>query len=277
MPSFTTRVENAWNRASQHLVLALVPAFTALLNIEKIEKVLRFDGMHTGFKFALPTSVVDLWQFTSVPNTGLTVSAGIPLTLPEALLIVPLGFVLTPILMAGYFGSLRDILTSETFDFAANARAYFWQFLFYELVPVVLLSPLLLAAIGGGPRALGPLFVIFLPAVLIGSYLFFATPYLMVLRETGLVLAAKRSYEFAIGGGAYLQFALGYAGFVVVASLLVTTVVVNLGAIGILLGTLGVAPLGLTLNLATMKFVADIDEMSPAIADTQNPSSRSAQ
>ncbi|MFD1586456.1 hypothetical protein ACFR9U_05645 [Halorientalis brevis] len=260
MSAFTERLVAGWERASRHLALALVPFVTALLNTRKIEQVLQFDGQHVGFKLGLPVGVVDVWQFTSVPNTGVTVSTGLPVSTPAALLFVPLGIAVKAGLLAGYFGSLRDVLATDAFDFAANARTYFWEFLLYELVPLVLVGPLVLLAMQGGLRAAGPLFVVLFPAIIVGSYLFFATPYLLVLHETGLVPAAKRSYALATAGGPYLGFALRFAALVLAVSAVVTVVVVNLGPLGIVLGTIGVAPVGVALNLATMEFVADLEE-----------------
>lgn len=259
MSSFTTRVTDAWETASDHLVLALVPVVTALLNTEKIGAILGFDGTHIGMRFGLPAGIVDLWQFTSVPTTGLAVQIGIPITGPEAALLVPLGLGINAVLMAGYFGSIRDVLQGEPFDFATNVRQYFSQFLGYTLIPIVLFAPLFVAGMQGRPAALGPVLAIGVLAFFVGSYLFFATPYLLVLAEMGVVRAAKRSFALAIDGGPYFRYALGYMGFVIVTSVLITGVVVNLGIAGVLIGTVGVAPLGLTLNIATMQFVKDLE------------------
>jgi len=264
MPSFMTRVADAWDRASHHLALAFVPVVTALLNTENIEQILRFDGQHIGFKLGLPVSVVDVWQFTSVPNAGFNASVGLPVSWPAAILVIPLGLVVKAVLSAGYFGSLAEILGREAFDFLENAQTYFWQFLLYELVPVVIIAPLLVVGMQGDLRTLAPLIFVAVLAFLVGAYFFFATPYLVVLDERGLVPAAKRSYRFARQGGQYFEYALHYAGFVFLLSVLVTAVVVNLGPLGVLLGIVGVAPLGLALNLATMRFVAELDGGSPA-------------
>jgi hypothetical protein len=49
----------------------------------------------------------------------------------------------------------------------------------------------------------------------------------------------------------------------------VTLVVANGGLVGVLLGAVGVAPVGLTLTLATVVFVADHDPASTSLWDGQ--------
>jgi hypothetical protein len=264
MPSFVDRLADGWERALAHLPLALVPLTTALLNTDKISKVLAADGTNFGIRLGLPATVVDLWQFVSVPNEGVSIGVSGQLTAPLVLLSLPVVVAVQAVLAAGYFGSIHDVLATGSYDFVANARRYFVPFLVYTLVPVLLLLPLVLLGLGGG-RALVPLVVVFIPVVIAVGYLFYATPYLVVLRETDIVTAARASYALALDGGPYLSFALGFAAFVLLGSLVVTAIVVNLGAVGILLGVVGMAPVGLAANVATMRFVGDIDPGSPSL------------
>lgn len=71
------------------------------------------------------------------------------------------------------------------------------------------------------------------------------------------VLAAR---SLALDGGAYLRYAVGYALVVLVISIPATLVVVNVPLLGVLLGVVGLAPVGLVLDTATLLFVADITD-----------------
>ncbi|WP_199174901.1 hypothetical protein [Halegenticoccus soli] len=266
MPSFTTRLADGWELARSHLPLALVPLATALLNTDKIGKVLSADGAHFGLQSGFPATVVDLWRFVSVPEEGATVDLGVGGSdTAFALLLLPVALAVQAALSAGYFGSIRDALRTDSYDFLSNARRHFVPFLLYAAVPVLLFLPLFLLGPTGGSRLLGLLVVVLVPAILVATYLFYATPYLVVLRETDLLSAARGSFGLALAGGPYLRFALGFAGFVLATSLFATAFVVNLGAAGVALGALAAAPVGLAANAATMRFVADVDPRSPSL------------
>lgn len=266
MPSFSTRLADGWQRAQSHLPLALIPLVTALSSTDKIRKVLAADGVNFGFRFGFPGTVVDLWQFVSVPNSGFNVDTGLGgLDSTFGLAAVVLAVLVRAGLAAGYFGSIHEALDTESYDFLSNVRRYFPQFLLYTLVPFLFLLPLVPLEGRGELRTLLPLFVVLVPVIFLVTYLFYATPYLVVLRETDLVSAARASFALALGGGPYLFFALGFAGFVFLSSVFVTAVVANFGVVGIALGVVVVAPVGLAANVTTMRFVADIDVQSPSL------------
>lgn len=270
MPPFTTRLVDGWDRALEHPSLALVPLVTALLATDKVQQVATFDGVHLGLRLGLPVGIVDLWQFVSVPDETAAVGLPLPEALPRAAVVVPLAIVVRAALAAGYLGSLAEALGTGTFDYGANVRRYFGPFLVYTLVPLLVVLPLALV----GVASLGvelPLVALLVPAFIVAAYLFYATPYLIVLRDLGLLAAVRRSYALATAGGPYLKFALGYAGFVLGVSLVATAVVVNLGLLGVVVGAVVAAPLGLAANAATMRFVADIDEPSPDFGDWGGP------
>lgn len=262
---FGARLADGWERALAQPALALVPLVTALLATDRIAAVLAHDGVHAGFQIGLPAAVVDLWQFVGTPGRGLSVNVGGPVDPPLALAVLPVVVVLRAALAAGYFGGIRSAVETGSPEFGANARRYFLPFLLYTAIPVALLLPAALLARSGDPGALLPLVVLLVPGVFLATYLFYATPYLVVLRETGLVAAARASLDLALDGGAYLRFALGFAGFVLVVSVAATAVVVNLGAVGLAVGAVAAAPLGLAANVATMRFVADVDPAAPAL------------
>ncbi|GGN91227.1 MULTISPECIES: hypothetical protein [Haloarcula] len=272
MPSFVTRLGDGWRRALDVLPLALVPVLTALLNTEKLWSVLTFDGFHVSLQLAAPVSVVDVWTFVNPPSQGGTVQTGVPMVgFPLVLLVVPAALALQAALIAGYFGSLQEALVAGRYDFAANVRRFFLPFLVLTGVPVLLLLPFGFAGASGGLDALFPLVVLSIPVFVVLAYLFAATPYLLVLRETDLLDALRASYGLAIASGAYLRYLVGFLLFVLVLSPFASLLVVNVPVVGLVVGVAGGAVLGLAANLATMRFVADIDPESPAVgtwADT---------
>lgn len=264
MPPFLTRLADGWTRGSDHLPLALVPLLTSLLATEKIGRIATFDGSHLGLRLGLPVGVVDLWQFVSVPNE--TVGVGLPLSdaWPLALALLPVAVVVRAGLAAGYFGSLADALDTGTFDFVANIRRHIVPFLWYTLVPVAAVAPFVILGLPDA-RVAAPFVAILIPAFLVAAYLFYATPYLVVLQEDDIVSALRASYGLAVAGGPYFRFAVGYAGFVLATSVAATAVVVNFGVVGVAIGAVAAAPVGLACNAATMRFVADVVDDAPAL------------
>jgi hypothetical protein len=103
------------------------------------------------------------------------------------------------------------------------------------------------------------------PVFLLLAYLFYATPYLVVLRGTGLLEAARASYELATDGGACRSYFLGFGPFVLLVSPIASAIVVNVPGPGLLFGLVAGAVLGLAGNVATVRFVADIDPIGPAV------------
>ena len=98
------------------------------------------------------------------------------------------------------------------------------------------------------------------PAFLVLSYLFYATPYLLVVADAPVGEALGRSYEWALAGGPYFAYGVAYLLFVAAVSAAGTVVVVNLGAVGILLGAVASAPVALALTFATTEFVAEMTD-----------------
>ncbi|MFC6989636.1 hypothetical protein ACFQJD_14690 [Haloplanus sp. GCM10025708] len=250
----------------------LVPIVLAAMDANKIRSVLAFDGLHLGFKVGAPLSVVTVWQFVSVPKSGVSVDTGVPLELlPFAAVSVPVALVVQSALTAGYFGSVADVVRGQEYDFVANVAAYFRPFFVLTLLPFLALLPLALGVVGpglsGGVPA-GALAVVALgiPVFVALAYLFYATPYLVVLRDVGVVDAARGSYALALRGGPYLSYFLGFALFVLAVSPVATVVVVNVPLLGVPLGVVGGGVLGLAANLATARFVADVDPESASTA-----------
>ncbi|EMA26051.1 hypothetical protein [Haloarcula amylolytica] len=271
MPTFTVRLADGWKRAGDHMSLILVPILLAVMQTDSIRQVLTYDGVHFGIKFGVPASVVTIWQFVDPPSTGVSVNAGLPLSLPFAVVVVPLAVLLRAGLSAGYFGAIAAHLVGRDDDFATSVRTYFLPFLAITVLPYLFVVPFALGAVGvggvGGGGAVLGVIVILVPLLLAVGYLFWATPYLIVLRETGLLAAARGSYELAVDGGAYLAYTVGYAGLVLLVSAVATAVVVNVPAVGLPMGIVGGGLLGLVLNITTMRFVADVDPQSPSAGE----------
>jgi len=271
MPTLTVRLADGWKRAGDHMSLILVPILLAVMQTDSIRQVLTYDGVHVGIKFGVPASVVTIWQFVDPPSTGVSVNAGLPLSLPFAVVVVPLVILLRAGLSAGYFGAIAARLVGRDDDFAANARTHFVPFLAVTVLPYLFIAPFALGAVGaggvGGGGAVLGVFVVLVPLMLAAGYLFWATPYLIVLRETGLLAAARGSYKLAVDGGAYLAYTVGYAGLVLLVSAVATAVVVNVPAVGLPIGIVGGGLLGLVLNITTMRFVADVDPQFPAAGE----------
>ena len=253
MPDFTTRLSAGLECAADHLALALVPVLFALLDTNKILAITSFDGGHVGFRIGIPFSVITVWQFVSIPQSGVNVEPGVPIeALPLTVVTVPALLVVQAAVAAGYFGSLWNALAGAPYDFLGHARRYFLPFLVLTLVPFLFVLPLALGVFGIG-RLTGSLGTAALALVVPAAVL------LLVLRDTELLDAARGSYSLAIAGGPYLAYAAGYAVFVLLVSPVATAVVVNLPLVGVPLGVLAGGFVGLGVNLTTMRFLADVD------------------
>ncbi|WP_158057508.1 hypothetical protein [Halorussus halophilus] len=245
--SFIDRLGSGWQRATTHLPLAAVPVLTSILNIDAIRRVLSFHGGHFGVKFPFPMTVANLWTFVSLPNQGPGVHVS------QILWLFPIIVVVQSALVAGYLGSVHDLLETGEYDFPTNVRRYFLPLLVWQAV--VSLPTFALAGLG---QAVGPLVLLLVPAYFVAAYLFYATPYLLVVADADLGTALSQSLDWALSGGSYASFAVAYLLFGALFSILVTPFVVNLGAIGIVVGTAVTAPLALALSFATTEFVADL-------------------
>ncbi|WP_380678209.1 hypothetical protein [Salinigranum sp. GCM10025319] len=270
MPGFTTRLADGWQRALGSLSLALVPLVIGLTNVGKARSIAAFDGVHVGFRVGVPASVVTVWQFVSVPQTGVNVDPGVPVdALPVAVVSVPLLLVVQAALAAGYFGCLADDLAGDELRFVGNVADYFVPFLVLTVLPVLVLFPVALGLFGVGGATAGtstllPLVLVGIVAFLVVSYLFYLTPYLVVLRDVGVLAAARGAYGLAVAGGPYLRYTAGVALFVLVLSPVVTVVVVNVPVVGLAVGHVAGSVVGLALNVTTMRFAADVDPASPS-------------
>lgn len=248
--SFGDRFGDGWGRALDDLPLAAVPLVAGLLDVDNVRRVLAFrDGVHFGVAFRFPSALPDLWSFVSVPNLG----SGFHVS--PALYLLPVLIPIQAALVAGLLGSVREILLTGGYDFSRNVRRYFAPVLvFVALVRLVGLAAFSVAAVV--PVAPLLLLVLF-PAFVVLSYLFYATPYLLVVADASVGEALSRSYAWAMAGGPYFSYGAGYLLFGAAVSVVATAVVVNLGALGVLVGVFATAPVALALTFATTEFVAE--------------------
>jgi len=120
------------------------------MQTDSIRQVLTYDGAHIGIKFGVPASVVTIWQFVSLPGSGVTANVGLPLSAPFAVVVIPGVLVLRAGLSAGYFGTIAAELLGRHEGFAMSVLAYFVPFLVITALPYVILVPLALGLLGFG-------------------------------------------------------------------------------------------------------------------------------
>ena len=290
MPSFGARLSDSAGRLSEHGLwqYALVPLLLSALNGRQIRNVLgsAYD-LHAGISFGVPIPVTDAWSFVSTPTPGGGVTVG-----PTALAGVALfavGIVLQGVLLAGYLGGLSRGVRGEPPAFGATVREYWLPFLGFALVLLAMFLPPALFVLG--PAGLRGLLVLWLLVFVVGGYLLYAAPYLIVLHDVGLGRALGWSVSLATEGGAYLRYAAGYAVVVLLISVPATLVVANLSILGVLVGIVGLAPVGLVFDTATLVFVGDLTDaagfgggtddrphragLSPAPAERENATAES--
>lgn len=278
MPSIIARLRDASARLSEHDLwsYALVPILLAALNGTKINNLLQSDqDFHAGISFGVPLPVTDTWSFVSTPAIG----GGVQFSGPATLLGVGLfafGLLLQGVLLAGYLGGLHRGLRGDQPRFGASVGEYWQRMLGFALLLLVLFLPPVLFTLASrsfGTRSLAPLVLLWLVGFFVLGYLLYPAPYLIVLHDAGLGEALSWSVSLATDGGAYLRYALGYALVVVGISIPATLVVANVPVLGILLGIVGLAPVGLVFDTATLVFVADLtDEPLSTSADDDDDS-----
>jgi hypothetical protein len=160
--------------------------------------------------------------------------------------------VLTALLGAGYLGSIRRELSGVNRAFADDVRTYFGPVLGFELITLALV----LAALAAALVAL-PLVLVVLLALFAFAYLFYATPYLVVVRGVDLPTALRRSYGYATSSREYASFFVQYLLAVAVVPV-VATPVFTTSVPGAALGTLVLAPVAVLFDTATTLFVRNL-------------------
>lgn len=202
--------------------------------------------------FGVPRPVSTLWSFVNAqPNGVSTGAAGFDsvAVFVAALLVTS---VVSGLLAAGYLGSI-DAALDGRFDFVAAVQAYGRPLVGFSLLEAAV--GLLLFAAG---IVAFPLVVLAGIAVFGLAYLFFATPYLVVVADLGLVPALGRAFELATTEGRVLAFFLGYVVVSAVLSVPISALAFAAEPAGLALAVLLSAPVALLLNVATLLFVTDL-------------------
>lgn len=261
MVSFIDLLSRSWGRSNKRLDLAVVPVLNALVQVSNFEKLAQFDGIHFGLKFPVPAPIMGVWSFTSLPNPG----GGGDVQVFGPLWALPLFVVFEAVLMAGYVGSLDDVLTSDGFDFPGSVREYFLPMLVYNVLGTALLLGLFAFVLAGGGFLL---VLIAFPLFFALVYFFWAAPFLVVIEDRGVIDALSASYDLGTGGGEYFEYFWKHVGVGAVVSLPITGLVVNTGVVGAALGAILVATLGQAFVIATITFLHDfLDDSTPIDLD----------
>ncbi len=249
--AFRSVLTDSWERATGGLLpLAFVPLLSGVLGFENVLRILAYDGYHAGVRFALPAMVVDVWTFVSVPTPdgGVHVLPYLPL--------YPIVVALQGLLGAGLLGSIHQAQSTSEYRFLENVSRYGGRLLLYAALVHALTAPFLFATLSNPAGAVGLLLLAF-PVGLALWYCFFAAPYLVVVDDARLLEALGRSFELAVDGGAYFEYARKYFLFVAAVSLFTTIVAVNLPIVGLFAALVATAPLALALTVATVRVVTD--------------------
>ena len=261
MPSFTDRLGDATDQLDSRdlWAYAAVPLLLAALNWNKIHDVLTDPSdFRIGLSFALPVPVTDPWSFVSAPTNGVEVAGG-----ADVFGAAVLGglLVLQGPLLAAYLGGLRHRLAGDDIGWTGALRRYWLRLLGFAVVLLAMNFPPALFVVAGVVGDAVPVLVLLWLVVLVTlGYLFYATPYLVVLHDAGLLAALSRSVSLALRNETYLRYALAYLGTAIALSIPATLIVTNVPILGILLGVVGLAPVGLLFDTTTLLFVADLTD-----------------
>lgn len=263
---FTDRIADGWRRSGDALWLAFVPVVLSLFSVDKILGVLGLDGFHVGVTLvSFPSPSSGVWQFVNTPQSDAHVG------LAASLGVVAAAFVTSAFLLGGYLGSLRRFLDAGAaeYDFVGDARAHLAPMAVWTGVPSLVTAGVVLVTGGfgtvDGSSAFLPVVLVLFVLYAVFGYLFYAAPFLVVLRETGIADALRSSYDLALSGGPYASYAVGYLLFALLVSVPMSLFVVNLGVVGLLLGIPVGGRVGLAATTASMRFVADVDDRSPTL------------
>jgi hypothetical protein len=243
--AFLELLADSWRRRRPVEALVVVPLVNAFLQYGNVERVLAFDGVRFGVQFPFPAPLLTAWSFASVPQVG----DGLRIVGPAWLF--PVAVALEAVLVAGYLGSLDEGFHTGSYDFAANVVSYVVPLFAYTVLANAVVLGVGLLGLRVGVLALA----VAIPTLLTLGYLFWATPFLVVVEDRGFLTALQRSATLAAGGGEYAEFFLKHLLVGAVVSVAVTPVMVNAGVAGVVIGAVVGAPIAFTFTLATLRFL----------------------
>lgn len=273
---FWRHVSRVVDRFDALLAFLAIPAVTSLFQFERTARLLesgsREFSIHLGAQF--PSPMLDLWSFVESPGSADGVTVDVPVGSGEiaiadadfALLavIVPLLVayaVVASVLYAIYVGGIDRRLRGEPAAPLECVTRYAARFLGYFVVLFTAGAAFVLVValfFFPAPGALAAVLLLVIPALLVLAYLFYAVPFLFVIADASLVDAFVRSYRLALAGGSYLTFALWHLAVTLVASPLLSILVIPGGPFALLLGLAVAAPLSLVLTAATVSFLREL-------------------
>ncbi|WP_255195890.1 hypothetical protein [Halorarius litoreus] len=202
--------------------------------------------------FGVPRPVSTLWSFVNAqPNGVSTGMAGFD-SIPVFVAALVVSAVVSGVLAAGYLGSMEAALDGR-FDFLAAVQRYARPLVGFSLLEAGV-GVLLVAT---GAVAI-PLIVVVAIALLVFAYLFFATPYLVVIEDIGLAPALRHSFELATNDGRIVGFFLGYVLISAVLSVPISALAFAAEPFGLAAAIVVSSPIALLLNVATLLFVRDV-------------------
>lgn len=248
--------------------LLAVPALLSLLNVSNLLAATDSHGKYLGLNFPLPAPVGDLWTFVNPPGDvsgGAGSSLPIPVIvdgpdemLPAFLLGTVVYVVIESALTAGYVGSIQEHRQHGSYDFVANARRYWIDYLalLAFLFGVLLVIVPFVAAV---PR----LIVLVFLGMLVATYLFWGAWFLIPVADVGAVDALQRSYGLATTEHDYAVWSLVYLLIGAVLSLFLTAVVTDGGLLGVFLGLCFAVPVGFILTVGSLRVIDDLDDRPP--------------
>ncbi|NJE61512.1 hypothetical protein [Thermococcus sp. 21S7] len=238
----------AWGKFEETKWLLPVPLVMSLMDYDKVIRTLHLGGFHFGIRFPLPEPLPTLWSFVSLP-------AGAPGTTfsPEGILFTALLVLFGSYLQAGYVGSIRDEVLMREGRFLKNAERDFLEFLQFNLMMYAAVTILVLSLI-----TVPSMFLLAFLALLVFLYAVYGTPFLISILGLRFRDALVESLNLARRGGEYLDYALKYLAIGAMISVPLTFIATNAGVFGLTVGLFLVAPVSLTLSIATVLFFIDI-------------------
>jgi hypothetical protein len=236
--------------------LLLVPLTLSVLRFDNLQSVISHRGGYVGLRFPLPVPVGDLWLFVSPPGSAGAVGPSVSAQASGAGLFVALlfGFLVSvgieSVLTAGYIGSIQQYRREHTYDFLSNVQRYWQSYLVLLALPfaVVALSVPIVRAVPG--------FLLFVAlGLLVALYLFWGAWFLVPVADVGAVEALRRSYRLAVSEDAYMHWTLLHLLIAAPLSLLLTTLAVAGGVLGVTISLAVALPVGFGLTVVSLRVI----------------------
>ncbi len=239
--------------------LSLLNIVFSFMNTGNIVRALEFKGLHIGFKFILPQTIVGLWDLCSIPSqkpsevyvlwyrveevTGSTLSM---------LMLAVVGYSII-YAIASFFYIYYIVSNGLREEKKLNPRKIVDIIVYYIVIYTLLTIPVLLAIMLFNPLAA----ITAMTLVLILMYFIYATPFIIVVHNKNLLESLRTSIRSAFTSK-YLSYTIAYAIATLVLSPLLTIIVTGLKFPGIIISSIIAGLVGLWLTISTTYMVNDI-------------------